>query len=266
MKGPINNLELRVMSMMRSGHHAIISWIFENYPGSVYFRNDVLESKILQKDKIAFEKRGDTSLVRDCFIFNIEDAPLSDIDRIIRKNQKLVRSGQSKKIENIVVIRDPFNLFASRIQKIRNVNRKIGKRANYIGNVGWADKKAVSMWKEYAELCLGIKKHLSGSHICVNYNLWVSRHDYRNKIANKIGFKCPNDPHTEISNYGSGSSFHDVELYAQNDGNMPVLNRWKNFLNDQDYLNLFRKDKELIKLYGYIFGDVPKDLLGPLGL
>tara|TARA_R100000152_G_C6743663_1_gene167369 strand:+ start:157 stop:966 length:810 start_codon:yes stop_codon:yes gene_type:complete len=264
----LNNLEMRVFAMMRSGHHAIISWIIRASDHSVYFRNDVLEANILNKTSVANEKKGDVSLNRGKYIFNIEDAPLRNADIIIDRNRRLLSSGHSKAIKNVVIIRDPFNLFASRLAFERNIlknsNSKKIKYANYIGAVGWADSKSIKMWIDYAKVYLGLKSHLKGGAIGINYDLWFNNIEYREGLCDKLYLNKNVLDVGKLSKYGRGSSF-DGQEFEGGANKMNCLYRWRNFLNDKEYIDLFRGNTELFELYNKIYGEIPPDIKSLVG-
>ena len=267
-----NKLELQILSMMRSGHHAVISWIIKNQPGNVYFRNDLLEGHELS-NSILTQKKGNIKHTLDCYIFNIEDAPMSKVDRLISRNSKIVGFRKSKRALRILILRDPFNLFASRLQWTMNLAKQKkrykkmlmkgkpfgAKRANYIGNVGWADKDAVVMWKKHAKAFLKGREAFGKNidTVCINYNEWFVSGKYRSEILTSIGIKPNSSAYMHVPRYGGGSSFGDKRKV---DGN-GVLRRWEKLIGDKEYIALFSGDSELISLHEKIFGLVDKRIL-----
>jgi len=264
----LNKLEIRVLAMMRSGHHAIISWIINGSNDSVYFRNDVLEANHLNKTHVAYEEKGDTSLSRGKYIFNIEDAPLKNIDIIIDKNRRLLSSGHSKRVRNLIIIRDPFNLFASRLmfeRKIikKNKSKKI-KYANYIGAVGWADARSIKMWIEHAEVYLDLKRYLKDEVLKINYDFWFADRRYRKKASEMLGLNADSRAVEKLSKYGGGSSF-DGRRFEHDANKMNCLYRWRSFLDDEEYLGLFHNNTRLFDLYNKIYGEIPPDIKDLVG-
>jgi hypothetical protein len=270
-----NKLELQVLAMKRSGHHAIISWIIKNQPGNVFFRNDLLEG---HKDpgSILTQRKGNIKRALDCYIFNVEDAPVNKANKLISRNIKIVRFRKSEKILRILILRDPFNLFASRMQwainhakqkrrykKMLIKGKSFGaKKSNQIGNVGWANKDAVIMWKNYAKVFL--KGHAafgeSVDTICINYNKWFTSRGYRSKILASIGIKPSSAPYTWVPKYGGGSSFGGSR--RMNDKG--VLTRWRKLIGNKEYISLFSGDNELIELSEEIFGPTDKIILSKI--
>ena len=70
----------------------------------------------------------------------MEDSPINRSDDLIGRNKKLVFNGNSKNIFSIVILRDPFNLFASRLKKYKALlssgHDPSKMVASYVGNVG----------------------------------------------------------------------------------------------------------------------------------
>jgi hypothetical protein len=255
---------------MRSGHHAIISWIMKQQEGPSLFVNNVFE-----KSKVEFEKfsvyneeeedviwNGGLSNLRSAYIFNMEDAPIERSDDLIGRNKKMIFNGNSKNIFSVVILRDPFNLFASRIKKYRKLldsEHDSGKTiASYIGNVGWADNDSANMWINYADAYLG-DRQLDNKTIYILYNKWVLDLEYRKKVSEVVGDRFNDSGINITSKFGDGSSFDDFS-YKKSAQEMDVFNRWMEFRNDKEYLNLFRYNKRMAKLSKEIFDICPLDL------
>jgi hypothetical protein len=272
---PPNKLELQVFSMMRSGHHAVISWLLDSAGGNCYFRNDLLEAEEIGKAG-AHEIRGDISKQLDCYIVNIEDTPIKKTRILANRNRKILSFRTSNKVVGVAVVRNPFNLFASRLQWVINYAKKRDrydamllngenfgdKRANYIGNVGWANKSAVKMWSDYGVSMLNKQSLVGGGHktVYINYDKWLVDNTYRGAILSSIGLEGRASIGKQVAKYGGGSSFSSNQS-VDIDG---ILNRWINFVDNEEYISLFKNNHAFIKTYKSIFGNVNNLLLNKI--
>ena len=257
----INNIEIRIVGLRRSGNHAIINWLASHYNRKICFLNDVKpitnpfltfkkNTIIFNKDfykefNIDKEKCGKFSK-KKCLMYSYEDESLKNIfHKNFKKNHdKFV--GKSKKIYNIIILRDPFNMFASRFALNYHSRKK-----NFL-----KEFKIRELWKSYAREYLGETDYLGKNKITINYNLWFSNNNYRRSIENKLGLKPNDEKIREILNFGNGSSFDGMKFNG--DANkMKVLERWKILANDEIY-KFILKDKQLIKYSNKIFGKIPE--------
>ena len=242
---------ITVFAMKRTGHHAIISWLLKQFPPPKYFLNDRIPYKDIfnQKfDKIKKETKKDNFLSED-YKNSIEDKTLiinyENFDiRNLKNDPKIIPNEKEiidyKKKYNIIIIRDPFNQFASRIKDIN--------RSNCSDDV---DSKLNLIWKEYAKEYLNINNYINNK-ICISYNKWMTDKQYRKNICDKLEINLSNDDIEEIPYFAGGSSFDRLKFQGRA-SEMKTLERWKYFENDNKFKNLLN-DKELLKLSNDIFG------------
>jgi hypothetical protein len=143
---------------------------------------------------------------------------------------------------DVLLLRDPFNLFASRLK-----SRKIAVKEN--------DQSMVSAWLNYAKEFLGETHHLKHHKICINYNDWFLNLEYRKQLAESLGLEFSDAGMDEVSRYGGGSSFNRQDLQGKA-RQMDVLNRWKYFADDPAYRQLF-DNPEIFEYSERIFGRIP---------
>ncbi|MDJ0746120.1 MAG: hypothetical protein QNJ32_22535 [Xenococcaceae cyanobacterium MO_167.B27] len=289
--------EIRVFGIRRSGNHAVISWIIDNYPGKVVFINNInFQDTIdfpIQPFNIGWKrpfvdhmvikglqywrckknlkpKRKLISLIKyilaiperftlysrdkfidieyarlvkkDLLMYSFEDISSND-SRLIEfyKNQPQYIGNSYQKI-NLLVLRDPWNLFASML-KTNMFERNEQDKIRYI-----------NLFKEYAKEFIKSSKNETSEVVCANYNKWVFEPDYKVELGQKLGFSASEEPYEKLSNRGGGSSF-DGRNYQSNASSMKVLERWKVFQNDEFYQEIFT-DSELVELGIEIFGDI----------
>ena len=159
---------------------------------------------------------------------SIEDYPLTyDILSSFRADKK------------IVILRDPFNLFASRIRHY-NLLSPSGS--------GWIDKEMTKrLWLMYAKIFFQIPEI-----IFISYNKFIKEEDYRRTICKKIGGTFQDNSIHRVNDNGLGSSFDGIR-YDGNAQEMKVFDRWKEFQNNKYFIQLFTD--EIRGLSNRIFGD-----------
>ncbi len=262
----INKNELRVVGMSRSGNHAIINWIIQQLNGRYCFlncaepkTNPFQTARPLQKEvtykanypefNLEKEKAG-TFSKKDYLIHSYEDCFLSMLNHKAFEEQHDDFVGPSDNRLDVLILRDPFNLFASRIRSGLYKEKKPGAQVTPL--------TARRIWKQHAKEAIGLKRHLRKKKIVINYNLWVYDTAYRRSIAIQLGIAFTDSGFHEVSNVAGGSSFDGLKFENRAD-NMKVLDRWKHYVDDPGYKMIF--DKELIDLSHQVFGHIPDENL-----
>lgn len=244
-----NRTELCVAALQRSGHHAIINWISSNAPGTVCFLNNC-RPNIDPFLMCSHDERIELAL-KDFLIYNYEDRRLTDVFTQDYPNQKMEWFGQSGSSVYVLVLRDPFNNFASKYRWAINGTR-------WTPPVEWVTRVLPGLWKSYAKEYLGHTKVLPEPRVFINYNRWFTDAEYRCEIAKRLGLVAADRGLSEVAKWGPntwGDSFDNLNF----DGRareMKVLERWRCFASDQTFAQLFR-DRELLSFSKEIFGVVP---------
>lgn len=258
----INQKEICIVGMRRSGNHAVLNWIRAQQPGEVCLLNNVAagtnpyrykSDNLLRyhpehyKQAAIYRQQANGSLIkRDCLIYSYEDWSLAQIVQPRFERNRDLYIGKSSKRFDLLVLRDPFNLFASRLKQ------------NFVAT---KTKKLpmVKMWLEYAREFVGESRHLKRRRLCVNYNRWFGDLDYRRALAAQLEIPFSDAGLETISAFGGGSSFDGVgdrnEL-AKSASSLDVTNRWRQFADDPTFQRLFEAD-ELWHYSTQIFGDLP---------
>ncbi|HAC64415.1 MAG TPA: hypothetical protein DCF68_12955 [Cyanothece sp. UBA12306] len=249
----VNNFEICFHGMARSGNHAIIDWIISMYPEKVDFWNCVGNIK----KKIIFRKKY-------VLIHSYENRSLADFSQSDLEKYHDLFFGKSQQRYDVLLIRDPFNLFASRLQQVKL--QKLGESENkfYMGHPKYIygasnPETYVSIWKEHAKEYLQKTSYLKHNKITISYNQWLINRAYREQIANCLNLKYKEDGLERVSGEGqragAGSSF-DLFEYQGQANQMKTLERWKNMLGNPNYRSLF-KDPEIWSLSEQIFSHIP---------
>ena len=251
----VNQLEIRQIGMSRSGNHALANWIVRQAEGRVCFLNcaeprtnpfesarpfddgAVAEANYAEFDLEA-EHRGRLSR-KDLLLFSHEDCFLGMLSRAGAFEVHHDRwVGRSNRRVDVLLLRDPFNLFASRI--------------NAFGSEG-ASHTAFRIWKQHAREFAGLRRHLRNDRVMVSYNRWVDDKAYRAEVAGALGLPFSDAGRLEVPAVSSGSSF-DGRAYDGNAADMAVLERWRWLEENPSYLAGF--DGEVLDLATRIFGVV----------
>ena len=260
-----NQREFRIVGLMRTGNHVIINWLFSmldepkcflnyvepNRNPFIYFKRKGTLTQFpqvyFQKNRIKFEQLG---LLRkkNALLYSYEDEYLDKIftDKFALNHDRWV--GKSRKKYNVLLLRDPFNLFASRLKREeKHKNRYSLKDENERRHV-------IAIWKQYAREFLGETNHLPEQKIMINYNEWITSDEYRSQLVNELQMNVQkkDDVLEEFLEIGGGSSFNNEQKPTLEE----LLGRWKKYRNNSLFIEIFR-DQELIELSNKIFGEIP---------
>ncbi|NER80336.1 MAG: hypothetical protein F6K42_12300 [Leptolyngbya sp. SIO1D8] len=256
--GIINQVEIRMIGLRRSGNHALIDWIKKQQTGPFKHINDVpigenpfrheyeyFIDHYPEYPKVIEDLRRQSNgefKPKDCFIYNYEDFTFKEIlnPAFERKHDWYV--GKSTKRIDLLIMRDPFNLLASRLKK-GFVSVK-STRVNF-----------TDLWVSYAKEFLGETNFLTHSKVCVSYNRWIKDVDYRRDIATQLGITFTDAGFNKVARRAGGSSF-DGTAHDGDPSKMNLTGRWRHYLNDNLYQSLL-KNKALMAYSEQIFGDIP---------
>lgn len=246
----VNEKEIRIVGLRRTGNHGIINWIRKQHAGKVWHLNNITTERnpyrVLylhyKKEHLNREAKGN-SVKKDCLLYSFEDYPLEKIVRGGLEKKHDLYLGKSRERYDVLILRDPFNLFASRIKK------------NYM-NVKDENWTIVDLWISYAREYLGETDYLKNNKVVVNYNRWATDIEYRQHIASQLKVEFSDAGINDVKSEGGGSSFDRTSFQGQAN-KMDVLNRWKIFSDDPSYRALLKNNRELIDYSERIFGHIP---------
>lgn len=252
----VNRNELRIIGMSRSGNHALIQWILGQLHGRYCFLN-CCEGKSnpfatarpmddgrrcltnLQAFDLEREQAGEHQ-PKDWLLFSHEDNYLRNAcsRELEREHDRWL--GPSQRRVDVLLLRDPFNLFASRL---RQDHARIG------------DKVAVQMWKQHARQFLDGAKQLRHAPVLVRYNRWVADAAYRRELADALGLEFCDAAIGRVPSCAGGSSFDGLK-YDGRAARMDVFGRWRHFVADARYRRCF--DSQVLAMSRAIFGAMPE--------
>ena len=202
-----------IAGMRRSGIHAVVEWLLSGLEAPHIVLNNVRLDRISPKEKdTTFSEDYQDSTNEDEHVVAIyEDKRLPDVNR-----SPLVRqmSQGFDQVRRLVIIRDPYNLTASRLHRTRRGSRDT------------RPERVTRLWPSHAQAGLVWTR-------CI-YNQWFIDDAYRRELANKLKLlSCPPYPE-HVARAGRGSSFDGLK-YDGNAAQMAVLDRWRAFTDDPQY-------------------------------
>ena len=248
----VNKKEIRVVGLRRTGNHAIVNWIRQQHTGKVFHLNNLLKYQNpyrylylhYPKESLRREAWGNFTQ-KDCLITSYEDYSIADIISPEFERKHDLYLGKSAKRYDLIILRDPFNLMASRI------------KSDMIP-VKDPDCRVTDLWIEYAKEFLNETNHLNQEKICVNYNQWFLDEDYRRGLAIKLGMEFSDRGIDRVKSQGGGSSF-DSQDFDGKARQMDVLNRYKKYADNPTYQRLI-DDDELLLYAKRIFGGLDSNI------
>ncbi|HPR30855.1 MAG TPA: hypothetical protein PLK12_02115 [Prolixibacteraceae bacterium] len=239
-----------VHGLKRSGNHAIINWILEQTDMN-FFNNIIPISPILKGQEIIpntidfiewinnpknmrfLEKKTNND---DCII-SIEDHSVNIKPFIF--NHKI-------NVKHLLILRDPINLFSSRIRKAFFINNPAYP---WVNNENM--QRAINLWIEHANEFFNITHNIINK-LCISFNEWYSDLEYRKDLSNQLGIHFSDKGYKTISLIGGGSSFDNTK-YLNTDETYNLLNR-NTLLNNYEkcLLDEVITDIKLKDIYGVI--------------
>lgn len=236
--------EIRFVGLRRSGNHAIINWILKQSEQPVLFYNNVYPNNPFCK----YPEKGSLNYSEYALrLYSLEDRVLPTIaSKKVYPQKKVSNDSVIEEKIDVLILRDPFNLFASRLKTSRN------KPLYYSSGL-----EIQHLYLTYLKEYLGITNFLNNKKVCINYNKWKDSEEYRKLIAKQLKINFTDKGLQEVSSIGGGSSFD--RLTYKNQGTFMLTDqRWKDFSNSRYFNNLF-KDKELLALSKEVF-ELEKEL------
>lgn len=253
--------EFLVAALQRSGHHAVINWILAQCDSPKCLLNHVKPGanplSTFRKDStfegVTPEQLAGPHIPLECLIFNYEDHALPSIFQPAFTDHREHWLGTPRYRRDLLILRDPYNFFASRL-KWSYGNKYPGGTHSLVKPI--ARDKLVALWKSYArQFIAGLDD--TTAMIPISYNRWFMDEDYRRQLAGTLQLSFTDAGLQEVARWGPnlwpGNSFDGLN-YDGNAQKMEVMDRWRQFLDDELYLSLFR-DPEVHELSRAIFGE-----------
>ena len=253
----VNDVEVRFIGMSRSGNHAVINWILRQAPGRYCFlnctegkSNPFATARPMDDGQVALtdideldldaERAGRHARKRH-FLFSHEDNFLRNAcsDKFEREHDQLV--GRSRRRIDLLLLRDPFNLFASRLRA------GTSKLSNTI---------AARMWKQHAREALSARpRMLRNEPVIVLYNRWFTDAGHRRRIAEALELPFSDAGIEDVQACLGGSSFDGLHYHGRASA-MRVLDRWRHYAGDPALRAIL--DRQMVEMSDALFGPVDR--------
>ena len=147
-------------------------------------------------------------------------------------------------ILSILIVRDPYNLFASRIRAAKLNLLAFSIPPSPVFN------RMIDLWKAYARQFLAQTD--DGPDVPVYYNRWIASAAYRRKIADRLGIRNSDAGLDVVPDQAGGSSFDGVGFYARG-RQMDVLDRVDCLTpEEREYFAIVERDDEVRALHARI--------------
>lgn len=209
--------------MSKSGNHALVRWMTSHWEEAgyrVFFRNNV-ERRFLEHLAFVMESRDRED--KKVFIVSLEDRHAA-VDRGL---SELTATAD----HNVLIVRDPLNLFASRLAGLRppsglKFDPEDDERARSVlsSTVRRAMQAQIdnytNHWREYSG-----ESNLLSNKVCVCYNYWVTDPSYRRSLIEESFGLAFTDSSYSVK---AGSSFGRPDWSP-----VDYMNRWRHFWDDR---------------------------------
>ena len=254
----------RTLTLRRSGSHGIIIWLMHQK----------------QNMKLSYPIIGDLTknpdeiykldyLYDDCnlaILFNGRDKKCNNLYtstfNILAKKHNVnyahiaivgfedvdIRDCRNYEIKNLDKCFNNFILCPT-ILIVRNFKNWLASIFKNSRSVEYLTKQSIQ-WKIYANEA--IDQQLVDNKYIILFDKWFKSKAYREKICFDLDLDFTDTAINSMLYHGWGSSFDGLK-YDGNASQMKVLDRWKNFENDELFNNLLNKFNDCIELSERIF-------------
>jgi len=248
---PIRNLlEIQAFGLRRSGNHAVLAWIAQQYKSPIIFLNNArpfsdpfatylmgrIPNAIPHRKLDADEAEQLRSQQKELLLISYEDVPIRKLSKQEILPQKHLWLGESGRRRRLLLVRDFYNWIASRIRLLQNkgmLTDDIFSRVDF----------QIRLWIMYAREFVGETQHLqSVETVSVRFDRWSDDEAYRLEILERLGIAVLNNTRSIVPKAGGGSSF-DGTRFSGSAESMDLQNRWKS-LETPEYRPLLQQIAE----------------------
>lgn len=204
--------------MKRSGNHAVIEWLLPQ-AGCAFVNNAIPLGPILRGRPFPAQVEFDAWLAAQ----EIEAGTHSQRGLLVSLEDHELRVSpftcEGLDLRRILLVRQPENLFSSRLRKAWRVDMPAYARC-YEDEVM---QRAIAVWKQHARCYLGETAAFPG-RIAILFDAWVSDPCYRAAVSSALGIGFDDSGFGRVADVGGGSSF-DGTTYHGRGHEMKVLDR-----------------------------------------
>jgi len=232
-----------VFSLSRSGHHAVMNWIAEQYDGPLTFHNHCIkgwENNELKPYKGRKKHYTSKNKTRSGDMYSIEDFDMSDYHFV--QNSKQFKEAENKYC--IIIVRDLYNLLASCLKSYPRTAVKY--KEGIVDDRGVKKENNVILWTKQIQECLGDTNVIDDcKKVFISYNDWFSDKEYRKQICEELDIEFTDSGLQAVPNFGGGSGFDKLRKNNKAQS-MDVLNRYKKFLTNGSWIDIISSNKSII--------------------
>ena len=261
----LTDREIHVIGIQRTGQHAVTSWIIGHFD-HVCYKNNMSQKGMRRGAKHGIQPPYWYFMPSVCDEWSVSDIPDIQEDNIVvlgteftkyevglnpkistQREEMAARCGYdgfSRRQDYVLVIRNPYNHYASVLNWSRN------KQLSPVKNFS-------KMWIAMAHECLGNTDCIPDPKIIVCYDDWFSSEEYRrDHVARQLDIELNDMRLNTVMKVGInkswGSSFDGMKK-KDSAQSMDVLNRWKTIKDDPRFIELCQNDEltELADEFGW---------------
>ena len=217
-----------VHGMQRSGNHAIIQWI-EAHGRFVFYNNVIPMAPILLGERTMPPEQEFTDWLRTRLSYRHRFLPFPLV-RLALRNHLMMLSLEDLPLDtsvfrncpvdlqHILILRDPRNMFASRIHRAWQIDHPTFPRT-----MGPLMERVIDTWKNHAREFLTDTQQL-GPCVRIYFDDWFSDVSARKAISQQLGLPFTDAGLERVSEVGGGSSFEGTDFDGSS-RKMNVLDR-----------------------------------------
>jgi len=228
--------DIAVFGMRRSGNHAICAWLAGHFPDGVFYMGDVkrygrLDPYLKGESARLFANPlygQEPWIQRE---YNPGMTIIHTYEDYLPTQAELRTYKPRGKHFQLYILRDPFNLFASRLKMADK------------GFAGWPGTLIVPQWIQFASRYEAVRDQCmvptTGTPVAVLFNSWHVSNPARRYLEHDLGKLPESDQYFQhvVNTSGIGSSFDGV-AFDGNATDMPVTQRWEQYAKDKRFRNL----------------------------
>jgi hypothetical protein len=228
-----NSLEIQAFGLRRSGNHALIAWIAQQYPKPIVFLNNArpfsdpftnylmgrVPNAVPHRRLNEEEAEQLRAMQKDLLLISYEDVLIRKLDRMEVLPQRRLWLGESGRTRRLLLMRDFYNWIASRVRLFENKGRPTDDILDRLD-------QQIRLWIMYAREFVGETQHLkSVETVYVRFDRWSDDQSYRSEVLEHLGITMRDNTRSIVPKAGGGSSF-DGTRFSGNAETMDLLNRW----------------------------------------
>jgi len=242
-----NSLEVQAFGLRRSGNHAVIAWIAQQYKSPIVFLNNAhpfsdpftnylmgrVPNAVPHRKLDADEAEQLRAQQKELLLISYEDVAIRKLSRKEILPQKELWLGESGRSRRLLLLRDFYNWIASRVRLLENKGR-------ITDDILDKTDLSIRLWIMYAREFVGETKHLqSVETVPVRFDRWSDDEPYRLEILERLGIAARNNTRSIVPKAGGGSSF-DGTRFSGDAESMDLQSRWK-YLETPEYRPLLER-------------------------